>query len=82
MRSDCLTVGVRLSRFWELMAEEFGAAYAHTLAAGQSLTVFDGRTPAQALEDGVAPREVWEALCDQMDVPPARRLGVDRPGRP
>lgn len=78
----CLTESVRLSRFWELMTDEFGAAYAHTLAGGQTLTTLSGRTPAEALEDGVDPRDVWEALCDHMDVPSARRLGVDRPDRP
>lgn len=30
------------------------------------------RTPAQAIEDGVEPRRVWEGLCKDFDVPRAR----------
>ena len=32
------------------------------------LTGFDGRTAAQAIEDGVEPRDVWRALCADFDV--------------
>jgi hypothetical protein len=28
-----------------------------------------GRTPSQAIDDGVDPREVWRALCADFDVP-------------
>jgi hypothetical protein len=33
------------------------------------LGVFDGRTAAQAIEDGAEPRDVWRALCVDFDVP-------------
>ncbi|CNN23339.1 Protein of uncharacterised function (DUF3046) [Mycobacterium tuberculosis] len=33
------------------------------------LTGFDGRSAAQAIEDGVEPRDVWRALCADFDVP-------------
>ena len=33
------------------------------------LTALGGRTPAQAIEDGIDPREVWRALCADFDVP-------------
>ncbi len=36
------------------------------------------RTAAEALESGVPPREIWAALCAEMDVPPERRYGVGR----
>ena len=74
-------MAVRLSEFWRLMDDEYGKAYASTLAAQQTLTELEGRTAEEALEDGVKPRRVWAALCEQMGVPPARRLGVDRPLR-
>ena len=64
------------------MAEEFGEAYAGSLARTQHLTALEGRTAEQALAAGVAPRAVWTALCDQMDVPEARRHGRDLPPRP
>lgn len=61
------------------MEDEFGPAYARSLARQQALTAFGGRSVQEALDDGEEPREVWEAVCAQMDVPPQRRLGVDRP---
>ena len=33
------------------------------------LTQLGGRTAAQAIEDGVEPRDVWRALCADFDVP-------------
>ena len=34
-----------------------------------ALTRFGGRSAAQAIDDGVEPREVWRALCADFDVP-------------
>jgi hypothetical protein len=69
---------VRLSRFWELMNDEFGEAYAGSLARGHTLHALRDLTVLEALERGESPRSVWLALCDDMDVPETRRLGVDR----
>lgn len=63
------------------MAEEFGAAYAGSLAASHVMSALGGRTAEEALAAGVSPREVWEALCDDLDVPEERRHGRERPGR-
>ena len=30
----------------------------------------------------MSPRRVWEALCDDLDIPPHRRLGIDREPMP
>ncbi|MGL5867114.1 MAG: DUF3046 domain-containing protein [Dermatophilaceae bacterium] len=68
---------MRHSRFWELMAEEFGAAYADSLAASQVMAALGGRTAREALDAGIPPREVWAALCDAADVPEERRHGRD-----
>ena len=40
-----------------------------SLLVDHVLTGFDGRTAAQAIEDGVEPRDVWRALCADFDVP-------------
>jgi hypothetical protein len=69
---------VRLSRFWELMNDEFGESYAGSLARGHSLHALGDATVLEALERGESPRTVWAAVCDDMDVPEGRRLGVDR----
>jgi hypothetical protein len=66
-----------MSHFWTLMDDEFGAAYAGSLARDHVIGALDNRTVVQALADGVPPRQVWEALCDEMDVPRERRLGRD-----
>ncbi|PKW28146.1 DUF3046 domain-containing protein [Phycicoccus duodecadis] len=74
---------MRHSRFWELMAGEFGAAYAPTLARSHVLSALGGRTPDEALRSGMSPREVWDALCEDQDVPESRRHGLDpAPRRP
>ena len=73
---------MRLSQFRTLLTDEFGEAYAGHLAKVHHMRALDGRTVEEALEDGVEPRRVWEALCDDMDVPPERRLGVDHPPVP
>ncbi|MGL5860350.1 MAG: DUF3046 domain-containing protein [Phycicoccus sp.] len=72
---------MRHSRFWELMAEEFGATYAESLASSVVLSALGGRTARSALDAGVPPRDVWAALCEAMDVPEERRHGRDVPRR-
>ena len=68
---------MRLSHFWTLMNDEFGEAYATSLARGHVLHALGDRSVLEALEAGEPPRRVWEALCDDMDVPHSRRLGRD-----
>ena len=72
---------MRVSEFWTLVEDEFGSAHGRSLAHDTVLLALDDRTPLQALDAGVEPKRVWLALCDAMDVPPARRLGKDRPPR-
>ncbi len=75
---------MRLSQFWSLMDDEFGAPYAASLARDHSLGSLGGRTATEAIDAGVSPREIWFALCDDMDVPPERRFGkiLREPRRP
>ncbi len=68
---------MRTSDFWRLMDDEFGSAYAHSLARDHVLGALGNRTPMQALESGVQPREAWLALCADMDVPRERWLGKE-----
>ncbi|HSU75403.1 MAG TPA: DUF3046 domain-containing protein [Terrabacter sp.] len=68
---------MRISHFWTLMDDEFGAAYAGSLARDHVLGALGNRTVVQALADGEPPRAVWEAICVDMDVPQERRLGRD-----
>jgi Protein of unknown function (DUF3046) len=60
---------VRLTEFNERIVLRFGATYGASVLVDHVLTGFDGRTAAQAIEDGVEPRDVWRALCVDFDVP-------------
>lgn len=69
---------MRESRFWTLMEDEFGKAYAHVLADQLVITKYQ-LTTKEALSAGIDIREVWEAVCAQQDVPESRWLGKDIP---
>lgn len=66
---------MRLSEFGRAVEAEFGARGA-SLVSDLTLRDFGYRTAAQALDDGEPAREVWLALCDENDVPDARRHGA------
>jgi hypothetical protein len=61
--------GVRLTEFHVLVDDQFGSVRGASLLVDHVLTGVGGRTAAQAIEDGVEPREVWRALCADFDVP-------------
>ena len=60
---------MRLTQFHDLVPEQFGEVRGASLLVDHVLTALGGRTAAQAIEDGVDPREVWRALCADFDVP-------------
>jgi len=64
---------VRLTEFHECVRNEFGQLRGDALLRDHVLLSLGGRTAAAAIEAGREPREVWRALCDEFDVPPARR---------
>lgn len=68
---------MRVSEFWALMDQVFGGGYSRTLARECHLTGLDSLTCTEALERGLPPRDVWHALCDQMDIPLEQRDGGD-----
>jgi hypothetical protein len=60
---------VRLTVFWERMAEFFGVAYAESVAKDHVLSTLGGRTVDKALADGVDVKAVWRAVCEAFNVP-------------
>ncbi|HOB47762.1 MAG TPA: DUF3046 domain-containing protein [Mycobacterium sp.] len=60
---------MRLTEFHELVEGQFGPVRGASMLVDHALTRFGGRSAAQAIEDGVDPREVWRALCADFDVP-------------
>ncbi|MDS1112854.1 DUF3046 domain-containing protein [Gordonia westfalica] len=63
---------MRLTEFTELMTTEFGVSRADSILVDHVLTEFGGRSGAQAIDDGIDPREVWVAICRDFDVPRQR----------
>ena len=70
---DVTVVRVRLTYFRELMEGEFGAVRAASVSRDHVFSQLGGRTVEEALEAAIEPREVWLAVCEEYDVPPARR---------
>jgi len=68
---------MRRSEFLRAVDVEFGAR-ASSLLHDLVLNALGGRTSSEALADGVPPREIWLALCEETDVPADRRYGVGR----
>ena len=73
---------MRRSEFQRAVAAEFGSR-GPALVADLSLPSLGGRTATEAMDAGTPPRDVWLALCIEMDVPQSHRHGVGRlePGR-
>jgi hypothetical protein len=63
---------VRLSEFWDRMEGQFGSVYAESVAKDHVLPRL-GRTAVDALKDGESPKTVWRAVCEEFEVPAARR---------
>ncbi|MGW8484050.1 DUF3046 domain-containing protein [Microbacterium sp. NPDC055903] len=68
---------MRRSEFLRAVDSEFGARGA-SLVNDLVLHELGGRTPEQALDAGVPPREIWLTLCAATDVPLARQHGAGR----
>ena len=65
------------------MREQFGDAYATSVAKDHVLAALGERTVDQALADGVDAKTVWRAVCQEFDVPQRLRCPGPRcPGRP
>ena len=60
---------MRLTVFWQRMADHFGPAYADTFARDHVMAELGGRTVYGALDAGWAAKDVWRVVCTVMDVP-------------
>jgi hypothetical protein len=60
---------VRLTEFWRRMDEQFGPAYAQSVAKDYVLAGLGGRTIAQALADGEDVKKIWRAVGAAFNVP-------------
>lgn len=65
------------SEFDSAVRWEFGDASGSWIVSSHVLSAY-GATARELLDAGREPRDVWEGLCDDFEVPAHRRLGEDR----
>ncbi|MDQ0725719.1 DUF3046 domain-containing protein [Microbacterium sp. W4I20] len=68
---------MRRSEFLRAVETEFQGRAA-SLINDLVLSDLGNRTSVEALSDGEPPRDIWLALCTEMDVPENRRHGAGR----
>ncbi|WP_030618822.1 DUF3046 domain-containing protein [Streptomyces sclerotialus] len=64
---------MRLTDFWQRMADHFGTAYADSFARDHVMSDLGGRTVNEALAAGWSAKEVWRVVCAVMNVPDEKR---------
>jgi len=60
---------MRLTVFWQRMADHFGEAYSDTFARDHVMTELGGHTVHGALDAGWEAKDVWRVVCATMNVP-------------
>jgi hypothetical protein len=60
---------MRLTEFWARMREQFGDAYAESVAQDFVLSSLGDRTVNKALADGEDAKVVWRAVGETFNVP-------------
>jgi Protein of unknown function (DUF3046) len=70
---------LRLTKFNELMSDEFGPAYASVLMKDLVLGALGDKTGSQLIAAGEDPRNVWIAICEAQSVPKERWHGRNTP---
>lgn len=64
---------MRLTDFWQRMADHFGDAYADSFARDHVMSALGGRTVHEALAAGWDAKTVWRVVCREMEVPAEKR---------
>lgn len=64
---------MRHTEFWSRLESALPAGYAATWARMYVMSELGGRTAQQALDAGVAPKEVWAAVWRALDLPATQR---------
>ncbi len=64
---------MRHTEFWSRMENHLGESYARSWASSVVIGSIGGRTTQEALDAGVAPKEIWRAVCEVLDLPASER---------
>ena len=67
---------MKRSEFAQLAEHVFGPALAATYTRELVLEGAGFRTAEQAMAEGESVRQVWTALCDELEVPESRRWEI------
>lgn len=70
---------MRLTEFHRLIDAEFGDAKGTWIMDSHVIAEY-GKTASELIEQGVEPRKVWWALCEDFKIPEERQLGPDVEG--
>lgn len=72
---------MKLSRFQELVEDEFGPDFAAVVLSDTRLDELADRTPNELLAGGEDPKLIWQAICRQLAVPSERWQGINKTPR-
>ena len=72
---------MKLSRFFELVEDEFGDKFAQVVLFDTRLDQLADQTPKQLLDAGEDPKTVWLAICQQLAIPQERWQGRNKTPR-
>ena len=64
-----------LSRFYELLQEEFGTAFSQVVLKDTRLTQLGDLTPTELISKGHDTKELWLEICRAMEIPKERWHG-------
>lgn len=64
---------MRHTEFWARLDEALGPAYSRSWAELTVVRDLDGRTTQEALDAGMAPKQVWAAVRRQLELPDSER---------
>ena len=64
---------MRHTEFWARLDAVLGRSYSRTWAELTVVRDLDGRTTQEALDAGVAPKQVWAAVWRQLELPESER---------
>ena len=67
---------MRHNEFRALMTAHFGPYRAASVAADHVFSALGGLTADEALAAGQNPKQVWAAVCQAFEVPPALHHGL------
>ena len=60
---------MRLTDFWDRMTTYFGPEYVSSVAQDHVLSSLGGRTVIEAIDAGIATKEIWLAVYEAFDIP-------------